>query len=129
MIGIVQGVVGKTGANDKGDWFIVQEGPIKKRDGGEFFKSYLCSVNGLGPATGDVVVVQGYLRADVSEHNSKYVDVKLNGCSFHVLSSEAAPNLAAVPDYPVDEDLGGEIPFHHLPRDRYGVTRCGHLRW
>lgn len=121
-ITIVQGRVTKTGESQYGPWFIVAE-TVTKKDGDTFEKRYLCSGK-TAPADGAEVVVQGYTNAKVSE-DGKYANVNLNAAQWHTIGEPPAATNSA-PE-PMDEDES--IPFHHLPYDSIGISRCGHSRW
>ena len=107
MIGIVQGVVGKSGSGEYGNWFVLKEGPIQKRDGGEFYLSHMCSTKSEAPYEGARVVAQGYVRAKVDENNGKhYANISLSACSYTML--EQNDDVVTLPS---EGDDTSEIPF------------------
>lgn len=75
---------------------------------------------------GSKVTVQGRLKQERwekdGEKRSKVVviadNVELPPKGSGSSHSEPKPD-------PIDDD----IPFHHLPYDSLGTTRCGHMRW
>lgn len=112
---IVQGVITKRGEGDYGPWAVVSEhieGTKGNGDPYSFDQRYMCSGKGI-PAEGTRVVVQGFMRSGVREHEGKhYADIKIQAAQFLALgggqsAQESTPDIAAPA-----EDLDGEdIPF------------------
>ena len=118
----VLGTVKKQGSGEYGDWFVVAE-TCTKRDGDTFEKRYMCSGK-TSPREGQSVVVTGFLRDGVREHDGKhYADIKIQAATWYPLEGEQSERESA-PAATVDDS--DEIPFRS-PERIHTVTRVdGH---
>lgn len=100
---VLNGIVTRTGDGQYGPWYVVEEGPFPKRDGGTYTVSYMCSGK-ESPAEGQHVVVQGFGRAKVDEYEK-------NGEKRHTAKIALSAAQFTLSDPYSDDGLAGDCPF------------------
>lgn len=111
---IVEGVITKRGEGDYGPWAVVSEHIEGTKANGEsysFDQRYMCSGKDI-PGEGTRVVVQGFMRSGVREHEGKhYADIKVQAAQFLALGGTSAPAQGSAAPAPADDLDGEDIPF------------------